>query len=99
MLVDLCNQSINSERFGFSIPGLHVPPSSRACSQREINHAEYRSGEARIVNKQRQRNDAKSREIFFIVAIQGLQVRISASFISLRVTIARRIGRIYGKYS
>ena len=35
---------INSERFWFSVPGLCTPPSSRADSQREINHAENRSG-------------------------------------------------------
>ena len=30
----------NSKRFWLSVPGLYAPPSSRAGSQREINHAE-----------------------------------------------------------
>ena len=44
MIVDRYDQVINSERFGFSVSDLYVPPTSRACSQREMNHAEYRSG-------------------------------------------------------
>ena len=34
-------QSINSEGFWFSIPGLRAPPYNHVENQREINHAEY----------------------------------------------------------
>ena len=43
MPADRRGQSINSERFEFSVPGLDVPPSNRACSQREMNPPERRS--------------------------------------------------------
>ena len=44
MPVDRCGQSINSERFGFSISELYVQSINCAYIQREINDAEYRSG-------------------------------------------------------
>ena len=56
-----------------------------------MNHAEHRSGGARTADSQRERNHPKSREIF-IPAAQGLQPRISASFISLGLIVVRRIG-------
>ena len=45
MPVDRYGHSINSERFGFSVFGLSIPPTSRIYSQREMNHVEGRSGE------------------------------------------------------
>ena len=61
MPVDRRGQSIKSERFGFFVSGLHVPPTSLACSQRDMNHAEYRSG-GRVADNQREINDPKSRK-------------------------------------
>ena len=90
-------QSINSERFGFSVLDLYVPLTSRIYNQREMNHAEDRSRGARAADNQRDRNYSKSRKNFNLAA-QSLQPGISASlFISFGVLIARRIGGAHDK--
>ena len=71
MPVDTLGQPINSERFGLSVPDLHIPPTSRACNQREMNHADRRSGQGPQTTKEKEMI-SKSREIFDPAA-QALQ--------------------------
>ena len=92
-------QSINSERFGFSVLDLYVPLTSRISNESEMNHAEDRSrgGGARAADNHRDRNYSKSRKNFNL-AVSSLQPGISASlFISFGVLIARRIRGAYDK--
>ena len=62
-----------------------------------MNPTEDRSGGgARAADNQNERNVSKSQEII-IPAAQGLRPGISASFISLRLIVVRRIGGTHDK--
>ena len=81
MFVDRRDQSINSEKFRSSIAEVSISPISRAHNQRETNH-----------DNQRERKESQK---IFIPAVQNLRSRISISFISPRLMIARQIEKDY----